>query len=571
MGVALKLHRHTLALAACVLTIMACSTTQSQSSVGSNAPVAGPPKRITAIVISEHPTLISKFERALEGAEAIEASVASGLTVTDHTGKLIPVLAESVPSIENGTWSLLPGGRMETTWRLRKNTFWHDGTPFTANDLLFTARVGEESSIPNFRQDGGELIEGIDAPDASTLVVRWTSPFINADKLFSNDLEGTGIHFPLPKHLLERHWIESKDGFTDLSYWSDDFVGTGPFKLKEWSRGERAILVANDQFILGRPTIDELEVRFVKDSSTAIANLLSGAADMTLGRGISIEQAAEVGARWQQGHIDNVGLRSRFALYPQFINPSPALIGNLQFRKALMHAIDRQTMADTLQSGLVPVAHTFMGTDNPMYPQIEPRIVKYEFDPRKASQMIEAIGVTRGSDGMFAQGGQRLSLEMRTTPGDLYDKILAAVRDYWQGVGVGAEAVSVPLQRQRDLEYRATRPGFELTRRGTNLSQMIGFVGRQTPLPETRFIGSNVPRYQNADFDALVDRYFVTVPIPARTQVAGEIMHHISDQLNMMHIMYDSEPALISNRIINAHGRGSESTQTWNVHQWNVK
>jgi peptide/nickel transport system substrate-binding protein len=234
--------------------------------------------------------------------------------------------------------------------------------------------------------------------------------------------------------------------------------------------------------------------------------------------------------------------------------------------------MDRQTMADTLQRGAVPVAHTYMGPDHPMYPQIESQLVKYEFDPRKTIQMIEGLGYRRGAEGMFLDGsGQRLSVEARTTPGDLYDKILEAVRDNWQVAGVAAEIISIPRQRQSDLEYRATRPGLELTRRGTNLTNLSSFHGRQTPLAETRWIGSNVPRYQNGEFDALIDKYFVTVAIPERTQVVGQIMRHISEQLNMMHIFYDSEPALISNRIVEAHGRGSESTQTWNVHLWDVR
>jgi ABC-type transport system substrate-binding protein len=186
--------------------------------------------------------------------------------------------------------------------------------------------------------------------------------------------------------------------------------------------------------------------------------------------------------------------------------------------------------------------------------------------------MIEALGYSRGPDGGFRDGaGQRLGVETRATPGDFYDRILEVVRDYWQTSGVATETVSIPRQRQADQEYRATRPGFELTRRGTNLAQLADFHGRVTPLPETRFVGNNVSRYQNPEWDALIDRYFVTVPIRERTQVAGQIMRHVSDQLNMMHIFYDSEPALIASRIVNAHGRSGESTQAWNIWEWDTR
>ena len=560
-------------LATMLVTACAGPATQNVSRDGAEPASRTGPKRIVGIVIGEHPALISKFERALQGAEALEAAVVAGLSIKDTNGNLVPQLAEAVPTLENGLWKLLPDGRMETTWNLRKDAVWHDGAPFTTDDIMFTLAVGNADVVSNFRQNGHQLMEGIEVSGPHTFTARWRSPFIEADKLFASDLEGTSILFPLPKHLLERPFLENRDGFTQLPYWSEEFVGTGPYKLKEWSRGVRTILSANDRYVLGRPKIDEIEVRFIADDNTAVANLLSGAVDMTIGRGVSIEQADDAARMWPQGRVENVGLRSRFALYPQFINPNPAVIGtSAPFRKALMHAMDRQTMADALQRGAVPVAHTYMGPDNPMYPQIESQIVKYDYDPRRATQMIEALGFIRGSDGMFVDAtGQRLSVEIRATPGDLYDKIMESVRDNWQSVGVATETVSIPRQRQSDLDYRANRPGFELTRRGTNLTNLSSFHGRETPTAESRWIGSNVPRYQNAELDALIDRYFVTVPIPDRTQVAGQIMRHISDQLNMMHIFYDSEPALISNRVLEARGRGSESTQTWNIHLWDVR
>jgi peptide/nickel transport system substrate-binding protein len=207
-----------------------------------------------------------------------------------------------------------------------------------------------------------------------------------------------------------------------------------------------------------------------------------------------------------------------------------------------------------------------------MYKAIEPRIVKYEYDPRQAVQMIEGLGYVRGTDGIFRDGaGQRLAVEIRSTPGEIYDLILQSVATYWQQAGVATDTLAIPRQRQRDREWRATRPGFEMTRRGTNLSNLESFHSRQTELPENNFLGSNVPRYRNPEFDTLVDRYFVTVPLPERTEVVAEIMQHISSQLNMMELFYDGEPALIANRLANVRGRASESTQTWNVHLWDVK
>ncbi len=138
---------------------------------------------------------------------------------------------------------------------------------------------------------------------------------------------------------------------------------------------------------------------------------------MSLGHSLAVEQAATVEPQWTDGHIDDVGLRSRFALYPQFLNPTPAIVANLQFRKALMHALDRQEMADSLQRGKVPVAYTYMSPEDPMYAAVEPQLVKYEYDPRRAVHMIEDLGYARAADGMFGDAsGQRLAVEERAPP-----------------------------------------------------------------------------------------------------------------------------------------------------------
>ena len=92
---------------------------------------------------------------------------------------------------------------------------------------------------------------------------------------------------PLPKHILERPFNEDKAGFTQLPYWTREFISSGPFKLKEFEGQTFLTLQAFDQYVLGRPKLDEIEVRFFQDTQTMTANLLAGASDMTIGRGIS--------------------------------------------------------------------------------------------------------------------------------------------------------------------------------------------------------------------------------------------------------------------------------------------
>jgi len=99
------------------------------------------------------------------GMMEFEALVNAGLSTKGLNQALEPQLAEAVPSIENGLWKLLPDGRMETTWKIRPNARWQDGAPFTADDVVFTARMLQDKDLEFIVEPRVADIETIEAPD----------------------------------------------------------------------------------------------------------------------------------------------------------------------------------------------------------------------------------------------------------------------------------------------------------------------------------------------------------------------------------------------------------------------
>jgi peptide/nickel transport system substrate-binding protein len=262
-----------------------------------------------------------------------------------------------------------------------------------------------------------------------------------------------------------------------------------------------------------------------------------------------------------------VGFENWSTLYPQFINPNPPIVADVRFRKALLTAIDRQAMADAIQGGLAPVAHSYVRPDEPGSRETERFVVRYDYDPRRATQMIEELGYRKGPDGAFRDGaGQRLSVEVRaTTSPAIHTKSLFPVVDYWQRLGIAAEPLVIPATRVRDPEFRGgTHPAFESIRHPHGPTQVQKLHSSEAPLPENRFVGRNRSRYINPEFDGLIDRYLTTIPWEPRMQVLGEIVHHISDQLNLMPLFYDLRITLVSNRLRNLSG----GLPAWNAHEW---
>lgn len=84
-----------------------------------------------------------------------------------------------------------------------------------------------------------------------------------------------------------------------LAYWGPEFVGAGPYRLREWAKSSHAIFVANGDYVLGRPRIDEIEVKFIPDPNPLEANILADTVQVTLDKSISIEQAIQVRDQWR--------------------------------------------------------------------------------------------------------------------------------------------------------------------------------------------------------------------------------------------------------------------------------
>src|SRR5207247_4617505 len=134
--------------------------------------------------------------------------------------------------------------------------------------------------------------------------------------------------------------------------------------------------------------------------NTLLANLLSGSIELVLGRRVSLDKGMQVRDRWTDGQM-LVGYAGWVNMFVQFLNPDPPLMADVRYRRALVHALDRQQLVDTLQFGLSSVAHSLYGPHNVEYPAIESSIVKYDYDPRRAAQLIEELGYTKGPDGIY--------------------------------------------------------------------------------------------------------------------------------------------------------------------------
>jgi peptide/nickel transport system substrate-binding protein len=350
-------------------------------------------------------------------------------------------------------------------------------------------------------------------------------------------------------------------------YWATEFVGAGPYRLREWQLGSGATFEAFDRYPLGRPKIDTVEVRFIPDSGTATANVLSGAVDLAVGRYVSIDQALSIGSQWSRGRPE-IAPGGWVVIFPQFIDPTPGVVGDVRFRQALTHALDRNEMAATIQAGQVPVAHHFFGLQDAEYEVAQQAALRYDYNPQRAIQLIQDLGYGRDADGRFVDSArQPLTVPIWTSGGlDTQVKSMLSAADYWKLIGVDAVPTIVPTQRWNDREYVATFPAFRLNQQSIGRPFMMNLLSSAAPVRENQFVGANYSRYRSADLDALINRFVVTVRPDDRALVVQQIIRLATEQAVLIGLFGNATPMLIADRV---HGAAA-GRPGWDIHLWDA-
>jgi peptide/nickel transport system substrate-binding protein len=393
-------------------------------------------------------------------------------------------------------------------------------------------------------------------------VIHWNRPYILAN-LFSPEM--------LPVHILEAAYTQNPTSITTHPWLTTEYVGTGPFKLKEFVPAVSMELTAFDGYALGRPKVDEIEVRFIPDGNTMLAQILSGAGDLATGTGPNVTQAGELKSQSWDGQISATVGATYLHLFAQYIDPATPVITDKRFHKALMYALDRQELVDTFQSGYGGIAHMPWSTTDPDYKDILAKIETYAFDQNRAAAMFQGLGYAKGSDGFLRNNatGQRLEqIEFRTTGEQVFQvRMLAAMSDYFKNVGLDINQVVVPQERTSDRVYRITNPGLEELQFGYGPSTLVNFMHSSLiPTPANGYAQGNYPRYSNPRWDGLLEKYAVAIQPAERKQVLTDIMVYLSDELMDMSIIYGVTVQFASKRLT-----VPEVNPIWTAESWDVR
>ncbi|MCS7005981.1 MAG: ABC transporter substrate-binding protein [Gaiellaceae bacterium] len=306
----------------------------------------------------------------------------------------IPGLAES--------WEVSADG-LTVTYTLREGLRWSDDTPLTAEDIAYTINRARDEEWLNYTSTVANL--SAEARDERTLVV--------TSKVPDPRLPG------LPLYVVPKHVWEEVPADEISSYPALDGVGSGPFTLAEWKKGQYWRMVANPNFWRGRVAIDEVVFRVFRNADAMVAALRSGEIDAAHNVPAAAfpdlaDEEGIVAVEGEQGGFDYLVLNSYDGRPPRdtskFDAPHPALT-DLRFRQAIAHAIDKETLVERVLDGIGTPGTTMSPSANPVWVPELSEEETYEFDLDKAREILDEAGyVDRDGNGIREHEGEDIVL-----------------------------------------------------------------------------------------------------------------------------------------------------------------
>lgn len=565
----MRSRRLALGILCATLVVTACTpagTGGPATSAGADAPQQ-PAARKTLVAALLRPTVPNIREN---GGDRIYEFALAGLGRLDVSGNVHAQLADPAPTVENGLWKVFPDGRMETTWKIRPEARWHDGTPITSADYLFGTTVARDRELGQTIDANWGSVEAVEAPDPQTVLIKWSKTYVLADS-FPTAL-GSGLFQLLPRHILESEYAANRGpGFLGIPYWSSQLMHAGPYKVREWIPDSHVLLDAFDGYVLGRPKIDQVEIKFIGDTNTLVANLLAGSIDMTVGQGISPEQTADLNRNWANGKgVTSPVFGSSVGILIQFMNPNPTALSDVRYRRALIHAFDRQALIDTVLVGQTQIAHGVVGG---LHQGAHDAAMKYDFDPRRAGQLVEEMGYRKGSDGIWRDSqGSPLAMDVwGVQEEEVRIKTTLTSEADWRGFGIATNLVIHPPTAVTN-ELAGTFPA-TFTRGiagGLQAGLFNYFSQSRFRLPENNFVGGNTPRYVNPDLENALNRAVTTIPKSEREQVINQAIRHITENAVAIGVFYQPYNAAVNNRMVNVT-TSSTFAQAFDAHVWDTR
>jgi peptide/nickel transport system substrate-binding protein len=440
--------------------------------------------------------------------------------------EIVPDLAESWEvSDDNLTW----------TFKLREGVTWHDGGAFTAEDVAFSLELcidpksggcdrGSQllaiEGAQAFVDGTAESISGIEVVDPATIAITTAQPFAPLLDILTE----TWILQEASVGAIPREELKGND------YWFTQAIGTGPFKLINHEKGQSTELGRFEGYWRGAPYLERLIRREFKDVATALLAFDAGEIDFAYLTADEVEREQQnPNARVIPGAsgVNNM-LVFNTKLFPQL---------NATFRRAMLHAINREAIIETLYGGAAtPVSCLY---SNPNF--VPSDIQQFPYDPELARQLIEESGVDVAA---------LPELEMNTYYGDqLSLDVMTAIQQDLAEVGIRVtprqmDSPSWLKTFYEDVNFQASFIGGG---NGADPNRAYEYFFSTATWPQ----GQNILDYNNPEFDRLIQEGAQEMDPAARATIYQDVCRILAEDQPWIQLWETTRYGIVANRIGN--------------------
>jgi peptide/nickel transport system substrate-binding protein len=468
------------------------------------------------------------------------------ITAYDKNWKNTCLLCTELPSLDNGLAKIekQPDGSdgMAVTLKLKPDLKWADGVPVTAKDIEFTWRVGKDPASGFSDTNAWSRAARLDIVDDHTVVMHL--PKVRVDYAQWDSI--------LPEHIEGPIYAAAKtpgDYINHTAFNRDPTnpgLADGPYRITDYKSGAQIVLEPNPYWAGTKPGFKHIVIRLVENTAALQANLLSGDVDMVNGEGVGLTIDQVLGLRKQYPdrfvYIFKPGLTYEHIN----LNRDNAILADRKVRRALLLALDRQTLVNKLFEGMQPVAATWV---NPLDSNYDKSIKPLPYDPAAAKKLLAEAGWTPGSDGICRNAkGDRLSLEIGTTAGNRIRELTEQVlQSQWKASCIEVSVKNEPPRTffGETVKHRAFTMAMFAWSSNVNASPFNTLDSSQIPTAANNWSGSNASGFSDPKMDADIMAAISELD-PAKQKALWADMQQIYyDQLPVLPLFFRSEAHVI--------------------------
>lgn len=521
------------------------STPTAGAASTAGATGAGPPRRggtLTHGSAQEPDRFWAPFSGLVVSYEIANLTNAPLLGIDDQQN-YITALATAVPSMENGGIS---ADGLTYTFKLRAGIKWSDGQPFTSADVKFTYDVLMLPGTDVRGRVGWDRISQVDTPDDTSVIYRFKS------------IDAAFLERVATVHILPRHVLNGLDAqaINQHQWFRAPTAGLGPYVLKEWISGDHLTLTRNSNYYKsGQPYIDTIIYKIIPDANTLVNQIETGEADTRVR--MSNDQV-DVVKGFQTAQVVSAPSTTPWLLWLNHTHPP---FNEKAVRVALAHGFDKQGIAKQLLKGYVEPAW------QPIAPgswAFNANVIKHEYSPDKARQVLDSAGWVPGPDGVRIKDGARLSFEIMNIAGEQERlDILSFVQRQWKDIGVEAKIKLVDV---------GTLFGQALPKRTFDMA--YSFVGRYADpdisnlflSPEYKPTG-NFSGYANPDLDKVLLDSINTADRAKRKEALLKAQDIVADDEVELFLAWLTNHTAINKRV-QGYRPAPAYIEFWNADEW---